>query len=143
MLKGDENLTEEERKAAWEEFENEKKGISNFSEVGELNPNLLLSNINPAQIQVNTSFTWSKDRHLYKIIIFLKRGSRLYSFNLNIFVLGPIQNSISASNWWTGYSSNTRLHHAGSIRHYKETCLWQVTLSAGMKNLDVIFLTRT
>merc|ERR1719418_196554 len=48
---GDENLTEEERKAAWEEFENEKKGISNFAEVGELNPNLLLSNINPAQIQ--------------------------------------------------------------------------------------------
>merc|ERR1712223_756889 len=49
---GDENLTEEERKAAWEEFENEKKGISNFAEVGELNPNLLMSNINPAQIQV-------------------------------------------------------------------------------------------
>merc|ERR1719326_873852 len=48
---GDENLTEEERKAAWEEFENEKKGISNFAEVGELNPNLLMSNINPAQIQ--------------------------------------------------------------------------------------------
>merc|ERR1719510_764222 len=47
----EENLTEEERKAAWEEFENEKKGVPNFAEVGQLNPNLLLSNINPAQIQ--------------------------------------------------------------------------------------------
>ena len=47
----DENLTEEERKAAWEEFENEKKGIPSFAEVGQLNTNLLLSNINPAQIQ--------------------------------------------------------------------------------------------
>ena len=79
-IKGDENLTEEERKAAWEEFENEKKGISNFSEVGELNPNLLLSNINPAQIQVNTNlylitcidsylynnfFGWASDWILY------------------------------------------------------------------------------
>ena len=48
----DENLTEAERKAAWEEFENEKKGIPNFAEVGQLNENLLMSNINPAQIQV-------------------------------------------------------------------------------------------
>ena len=48
----DENLTEAERKAAWEEFENEKKGIPNFAEVGQLNQNLLMSNINPAQIQV-------------------------------------------------------------------------------------------
>merc|ERR1712110_1357661 len=47
----DENLTEEERKAAWEEFENEKKGIPSFAEVGQLNTNLLLSNTNPAQIQ--------------------------------------------------------------------------------------------
>merc|ERR1712226_658539 len=47
----DENLTEEERKAAWEEFENEKKGIPNLAEVDQLNTNLLLSNINPAQIQ--------------------------------------------------------------------------------------------
>jgi hypothetical protein len=53
LLKADENLTEEERKAAWEEFENEKKGVTNFAEVGQLNPNLLLSNINPAQIQVS------------------------------------------------------------------------------------------
>ena len=52
VMQVDENLTEEERKAAWEEFENEKKGIPNFAEVGELNSNLLMSNINPAQIQV-------------------------------------------------------------------------------------------
>merc|ERR1719510_2873592 len=47
----DENLTEEERKAAWEEFENEKKGIPNFAEVSQLDTNLLLSNVDPAKIQ--------------------------------------------------------------------------------------------
>ncbi len=46
----DENLTEEERKAAWEEFENEKKGFVNMA-----NPGMqfqVLSNINPTEIQV-------------------------------------------------------------------------------------------
>ena len=46
----DENLTEEERKAAWEEFDNEKKGIANVP-----NPQIqaqILQNINPQIIQV-------------------------------------------------------------------------------------------
>ena len=45
----DENLSEEERKAAWEEFENEKRGFANFG-----NPMLqqqVMSNINPQYIQ--------------------------------------------------------------------------------------------
>ena len=52
----DENLTEEERKAAWEEFENEKKGISNLAVYNGgnsyLNQDLLMSEINPQAIQV-------------------------------------------------------------------------------------------
>ncbi len=51
----DENLTEEERKAAWDEFENEKKGIVNVAS----NPaiqNAILTNINPAYIQVGQKF---------------------------------------------------------------------------------------
>jgi hypothetical protein len=47
--KVDENLTDAERKAAWEEFENEKKGFVNMG-----NPELqnnLMSSINPQAIQ--------------------------------------------------------------------------------------------
>ena len=33
-FKVDENLTEEERKAAWDEFENEKKGFVSFGDSG-------------------------------------------------------------------------------------------------------------
>lgn len=51
----DENLTEEERKAAWEEFENEKKGITNFANTNMLNQNLAMADINPAAIQVNAN----------------------------------------------------------------------------------------
>ena len=49
----DENLTEEERKAAWEEFENEKKGFVNVGD-----PQLqsqIMQNINPTLIQVSQS----------------------------------------------------------------------------------------
>ncbi len=47
----DENLTEEDRKAAWEEFENEKKGINNL--VGNPSVNNLASfNFNPEEIAV-------------------------------------------------------------------------------------------
>jgi transcriptional regulator ATRX len=49
----DENLTEEERRAAWEEFENEKKGFVNVG-----NPSLqnsIMTNLNPALIQVSPS----------------------------------------------------------------------------------------
>ena len=52
----DEHLTEEDRKAAWEEFENEKKGITNLavnSAGSMMNERLALSNINPAMIQVS------------------------------------------------------------------------------------------
>ena len=48
----DENLTEEERKAAWEEFENEKKGISNLANSNMINHNLAMANIDPSAIQV-------------------------------------------------------------------------------------------
>lgn len=45
----DENLTEEERKAAWDEFENEKKGFVNFN--SPVMQNTLLSQLNPQVIQ--------------------------------------------------------------------------------------------
>lgn len=48
----DEHLTEEERKAAWEEFENEKKGIINMTNSVNLNQNLVMSQINPEMIRV-------------------------------------------------------------------------------------------
>jgi len=46
----DENLTEAERKAAWEEFENEKKGIVDSPALN--NSVMGMANINPAYIQV-------------------------------------------------------------------------------------------
>ena len=45
----DENLTEEERKAAWEEFENEKRGFVNMGNT--MLQQQLMSNINPIEIQ--------------------------------------------------------------------------------------------
>ena len=50
----DENLSEADRKAAWEEFENEKKGITNLatSSGGMMNERLAMSNIDPRVIQV-------------------------------------------------------------------------------------------
>ena len=48
----DEHLTEEERKAAWEEFENEKKGIINMTNTSNLNVNLVMNQINPEMIRV-------------------------------------------------------------------------------------------
>ena len=48
----DEHLTEEERKAAWEEFENEKKGIINMTNTSNLNMNLMMNQINPEVIRV-------------------------------------------------------------------------------------------
>lgn len=52
----DEHLTEEERKAAWEEFENEKKGIVNMATSNSLNMNLVMSNINPEMIRVGSTY---------------------------------------------------------------------------------------
>ncbi len=48
----DENLTEEERKAAWEEFENEKKGLVMGAAGNPAIQNAIMTNINPAYIQV-------------------------------------------------------------------------------------------
>ena len=49
-FQADENLTEEERKAAWEEFENEKKGFVNYGNA-QLQTSVM-NNINPQAIQV-------------------------------------------------------------------------------------------
>ena len=46
----DENLSEADRKAAWEEFENEKKGFVNFGNAQLQNQ--VMQNINPQDIQV-------------------------------------------------------------------------------------------
>merc|ERR1712241_333260 len=43
----DEHLTEEERKAAWEEFENEKKGIINMTSNVNLNMGVVMNNVDP------------------------------------------------------------------------------------------------
>merc|ERR1712241_1587533 len=43
----DEHLTEEERKAAWEEFENEKKGIINMTNSVNLNMGVVMNNVDP------------------------------------------------------------------------------------------------
>ena len=52
----DEHLTEEQRKEAWEEFENEKKGIVNMASSATLNTNLLMQmqNVQPEMIKVNS-----------------------------------------------------------------------------------------
>ena len=48
----DENLTEEERKAAWEEYENEKKGVVNMVNTSNLNiMNNMMNQINPEVIR--------------------------------------------------------------------------------------------
>jgi len=49
--KVDENLTEEERKAAWEEFENEKKGLNSLVGNPAVN-NFANFNFNPEDIAV-------------------------------------------------------------------------------------------
>ncbi len=62
----DENLTEEERKAAWEEFENEKKGLYGVAN----NPaiqNAIATNINPAYIQVRAAGTRKHFRPLFTL----------------------------------------------------------------------------
>ena len=50
----DEHLTEEERKAAWEEYENEKKGVINMTNSANFNMNnsLLMDRVNPDMIRV-------------------------------------------------------------------------------------------
>ena len=52
----EENLTEEERKAAWDEYENEKKGIVNMTMQNQnsLNMNLMMRNMNPELIKVES-----------------------------------------------------------------------------------------
>ena len=52
----EENLTEEERKAAWDEYENEKKGIVNMTMQNQnsLNMNLMMRNMNPELIKVDS-----------------------------------------------------------------------------------------
>jgi len=49
----DEHLTEEERKAAWEEYENEKKGVINMTNSANFNMNnsLLMDRVNPDMIR--------------------------------------------------------------------------------------------
>ena len=51
----EQNLTEEERKAAWEEYENEKKGIVSMTMQNQnsLNMNLMMRNMNPELIKVD------------------------------------------------------------------------------------------
>ena len=51
----DEHLTEAQRKEAWEEYENEKKGIVNMASSASLNTNLLMQmqNVQPEMIKVN------------------------------------------------------------------------------------------
>ena len=58
----DEHLTEEERKAAWEEFENEKKGIINMTNSVNLNQNLVMSQINPEMIRVRIFTIFNKGK---------------------------------------------------------------------------------
>ena len=47
----DEQLTEEERKAAWKEFEDEKEGIRNIASTSNLNMGVVMSQINPEMIR--------------------------------------------------------------------------------------------
>ncbi len=58
----DENLTEEERKAAWEEYENEKKGIVNMASSAfnsnTLNPSVMMQNIDPIAIKVSSEHSY-------------------------------------------------------------------------------------
>ena len=64
----DEHLTEEERKAAWEEFENEKKGIISMTNTSNLNMNLMMNQINPEVIRVRP-FLVEKFAYHFKNII--------------------------------------------------------------------------
>ena len=48
-------ITEAERKAAWEEYENEKKGISNMVNTTNLNMGVVMNQINPEVIRVSTN----------------------------------------------------------------------------------------
>jgi predicted DsbA family dithiol-disulfide isomerase len=52
----DEHLTEEERKSAWEEYENEKKGIVRMANTTNLNMDFMMTNINPEMIRVIFGF---------------------------------------------------------------------------------------
>merc|ERR1719211_301024 len=47
----DEHLTEEQRKEAWEEFENEKKGIINMTSNVNLNMGVVMNNVDPLMIK--------------------------------------------------------------------------------------------
>ena len=49
----DEHLTEEERKAAWEEYENEKKGVINMTNSANLNMGVMMNQVNPEMIRVS------------------------------------------------------------------------------------------
>ena len=48
----DEHLTEEERKAAWKEYEDEKKGIINMTSNVNLNMGVVMNNVDPLMIKV-------------------------------------------------------------------------------------------
>ena len=78
----DEHLTEEERKAAWDEFENEKKGIINMTNSVNLNQNLVMSQINPEMIRVR----------LFHILLYRVHISQL-SF---LLISDPVQATVSS-----------------------------------------------
>jgi len=75
-------LTEEERKAAWDEFENEKKGIINMTNSVNLNQNLVMSQINPEMIRVR----------LFHILLYRVHISQL-SF---LLISDPVQATVSS-----------------------------------------------
>ena len=49
-------ITEAERKAAWEEYENEKKGINTMVNTTNLNMGVVMNQINPEVIRVSTEY---------------------------------------------------------------------------------------
>ncbi len=84
----DENLTEEERKAAWEEYENEKKGIVNMAasalNSNTMNTEMMMRNIDPVAIKVRPNFE----------LLFLTASWHLQSFSIVILtLLKPVKSS--------------------------------------------------
>ena len=98
----EENLTEEERKAAWDEYENEKKGIVNMTMQNQnsLNMNLMMRNMNPELIKVDS------DTYFLNIYI--------VCFNIDFDILGPISHAVPAFDGRSTKSSHESIHDANS-----------------------------
>ena len=111
----DEQLTEEERKAAWKEFEDEKEGIRNIASTSNLNMGVVMSQINPEMIRV-----------IFGLLSLQRRP--LIVFHI---ILESIPTTIPAFNGGSNQPGDPSLHDTNPKRVHWKNRLRPVSLCSG------------